>query len=369
MGKNIKPYVILLLVALFLFVVSPIAWFSHKNAHLKPTMKFKLIGTTFSIPYAEWLHGKWNGPKVGPTWEECLEQICKLGVQVIRLTMQWNETEISPKEYHWVKIDKALKICAKYKIPVVICLGAKSPRAPEFHIPDFYKVEVFKFKGDLNQGIGRDLRDFLEGVLKKYGQDPRIEAFQVENEPLDPIGFLGFSIPNDFLNQEIDFVRSKTKKPIIVTMGAGLTDATADDAQKIRLPIVESLTSLKVQKIGLNIYQEGTINERIFKATDDHWSLARKLVQKIKIENIVPVLAEVQAEPWENDPSKIDFKNPDGNSSLDPKTYEEIFTLAGSLESNEVWVWGLETQVACAEQGNTAWLEMTKKLIEKNSER
>ena len=56
----------------------------------------------------------------------------------------------------------------------------------------------------------------LEKVIKHYDQNSAINAYQLENEPLLNFGLCP-EPDREFLKKEVGFVRSQTKKPIILT--------------------------------------------------------------------------------------------------------------------------------------------------------
>ncbi len=327
---------------------------------------------TFCIPNAEWLNGRWKGPNnriVGLAWEEVLEQTCQLGFTVIRLTMQWDQVETSPGHYDYRKIEKALAICAKHKIPVVLCLGAKTPRYPETFIPDFYKQALMAELGataslHLDQGPGKVLGAFLTESLNRFAKHSSVRAIQVENEPLDPLGDLGLSVPVGLLQQEVAFVHhAAPKQPIVLTMGAGLTDASVSETKRVRFPMLQALVEMKPEQIGFNLYQAGNMNGKDFEASEGQWRVVEDLMRQTRAAGIESIVSELQGEPWEKDPGAVDFVNPNGNRSFTPGDYQALINRTSAMGFKEVWLWGIEFQLACRHQGNNAWLNVTKALL------
>lgn|GEM_PF-582613 len=342
-----------------------------------PTFKGEIflrqIGANFNIQHAKWLAGEWNGPRVGPKWQESLKEILSLKPAILRLSMQWENIETRLNHYDFSEIDEALELCEGAGVPVILCLGVKSPRWPEVHLPDFYQVaatEGAKNK-ELNTsptGIKQPLLAFVATAARRYGQDPRIQAFQIENEPLEPFGDPALSVNLGFLKAEITLVRERSEKPLMVTFGAGLTNPVLSEAKAVRQTILDQLLTLDVDWIGLDLYQKGVVRKPLigdvqFNASGDHWQLAADFVGQIRRAGKKAVIAELQMEPWEADASKMDFRDPQGNVSLKPADLISIYGRASELTIEPILLWGLEFQVACKHQGNSAWWEATKQIM------
>lgn len=319
------------------------------------------IGTSFSISHAEWMNGKFNGPDVGQPWEESLKAALPY-FRVIRLSVPWNEVEVAPGKFDMSRFEKAIALCAKAKVPVILCLGGKTPRWPELYVPKWY-LSRLEGKEDLD-AVMSEVLTYMTAVLAEYGNDPRIEAFQIENEPREKVGSPNLIVSPQMLEYELANARTLTKKPLILTMGAGMTDDGAPLA--MRFEYLDQLLAHKPDRIGFNIYQKGFWKGHGFEGSPECWAMVKEMVQRAKAAGVEPFIAELQAEPWEEKPDKVDFHTADGNASLQPATYREVVYRAEELGCDEALLWGWEFQHACANQGNRAWLASTRTLIRGN---
>lgn len=315
------------------------------------------VSTTFSIPYCEWL---------GLDWEDCLQAILELPLHSIRLTIPWDRVEPEKNKWQFTEIEKAISLCAKKNIPVILCLGAKNPRWPELQVPEYVakKLEKEGIPQSLKDSFGPDLKSYLTKCLKKYGQNGRIRSIQVENEPFEPVGPAQYIVPVNLLKEEVTLAKKLTDKPIWLTMGAGLTEP-AKQARKIRFTMLKKLVSLPVEAIGLNMYQKGYFaqeNNKIvgFNATEESWLIARQLGLVAKAHGCEPFISELQSEPWEAYPSKMNLIDPRANKSFTPEIYLAIMEKASRVGGEEVFLWGLEWQYACKKQNNPVFWEITK---------
>ncbi len=343
-----------------------------------PIRPVKRIGTTYSITHARWRRGEFGGQGAGPDWQVGLKRLPK-GISVVRLSLEWDEIEKAPGQYDWELVDQAVKICGQMGVRLIICVGVKTPRYPEVHLPSFYRDRALGRSPEVGPtelnlpAIREELLAFIEAIVRHYRDEKRVEGFQIENEPLEPFGDPGLSVPFSFLREEVELVRSLTKgtgKTLAVTMGAGLTepyDRMARDYQAY----LEQLLSLDVDRIGLDLYQHGYVGmgpswfrwTKEFWASEWHWVLLRRFVEQIKAAGKTPYVAECQAEPWEVDPAAVNFTDPNGNRSLTPESYKEIFARASGLGCDDLFIWGWEFQAACENVGNRSWREATETII------
>lgn len=361
----LKPWLVIAAIGIAVFVQACSQ--QRPEAAPKAERPFKRIGSTFSIQYTKWLSGEWGGPGVSPKWEDSLRQILDLRVDVIRLTAQWKDVEAEPGRS---ELARGLTLCGERKVPVILCVGIKVPRWPEVHIPDRLKQQALKPEagidpGELNTsatGIGKPFRSFLEALLKQYGNDPRAESIQIENEPLEAFGDPARSVPFSFLKEEVTLARQLTKKPLTVTMGAGLTGKLLLDPKRPQKTLKQLLT-LPVQRVGLNLY--GEVVESgfgiVYEAGDKEWQTVGQFVSQIRKAKMIPFAAEVQAEPW-GDPAKFNYRDSAGNP-FTPADYRKVLKRTEQLGLEEILLWGLEFQVACEQQGNKAWLQVTRSII------
>jgi hypothetical protein len=70
--------------------------------------------------------------------DKCLDWLIKqAGFKRFRLMSYWNETEKHPGQYDFTELDKQVKRIKRGKGTISLCLGARQPRWPENHWPDW----------------------------------------------------------------------------------------------------------------------------------------------------------------------------------------------------------------------------------------
>lgn len=190
----------LILIALSIIVIYQlIAIITHS-----PNRKQEL-GITFSTQQAEFLGLDWKA-----TYLTLLDE---LNIKYLRLPIYWEDIEPIQNNFNFEDIDWQLREASKRNVDVTLVLGARQPRWPECHLPQWTK--------DLSPGQYRDsVFKIVTLEAQRYSLSSSVKQFQVENEPL--LDLFGECPKADkyMLRDEVDIVRAITDKPIVIT-GSG----------------------------------------------------------------------------------------------------------------------------------------------------
>lgn len=310
-------------------------------------------GGSWTDTHARWLTGEWKGPKVLASADQAFTRFLQLKPARVRLVAQWDQVEVSKGVYDFRRLDAQIDQCVKAGTKVILEFGNKTHRWPETHLPDFRKNPNKK-----------DILAHYDKVIGHYRTDKRIWAFQVENEPFNPGGPDNVTTPADILIAGIKKV-STTNKPVIVTFEAG--SVVKPWNAWILTKLIDILKKHKGNKqtgyIGLDLY----IKSHFFTNTDVHWKAWEGFVDQISAGGLEPMVAELQAEPWEVDPAKVDFKNPSGNKSFNPKLMKQTIEKVEKLGCSIILLWGAEHWVACEKQKNPAWIKVAQELFKRST--
>lgn len=273
------------------------------------------IGTTFSHRQANHL---------GLDLDSSIEKIISLNFDFIRLCLYWDEIETSPDFFDFSPILDLLEICQKKQQEVIMTLGAKAPRWPEFYIPQFYDQNLQR------QETQQKLLNFIKksvAVLQKYDC---IKYWQVENEPLDEVGDEKKTVPVELLTKETQLVKKLDKRPIIITLWGN------DLSHRNNLPKIENIADI----IGIDLYYQQFLTQKFGK----NFYIGPRDSQK-KLAEIIknckkPVwITELQAEPWEKDEESYKSGNPE---SFNQKKLLNFYKKAFELNSQMIFFWGAE---------------------------
>jgi len=295
------------------------------------------FGITFSHTHLNWL-------KI-PIYD-ALDLALEMGFSHLRLGSYWQEVEINKGVYNFSKLEDLLNRCEKTGQKVIMNVGVKSPRWPEFYWPRYLKEKDFN-----NSETRKRTLLFIEKLVKTLKKYSCITHWEVENEPLDPSGPENSTIPIDFLIEEVELVRKLDSRPIILTLWA-------DDLESRQLfPEVLPIADV----IGLDLYYKRFMKSDKGKSfyegprTNDDY-----LREIIKTSPKEVIITELQAEPWEKDEKGYLSKNPE---SISPKLLENNLKRASSLGVREIILWGFEYWYYQKNQGNNKYLEVIKKYL------
>ncbi len=298
-------------------------------------------GMTFSPIQCEYL----NQP-----WEAIYEDILDMGFDLIRLGAYWDEIEAIEGEYDFSRLDLQIEKARMRNIAIVLTIGMKAPRWPEYFIPKWVLKKIkLKHASDVstNEYLRKATLNFIEKTLQRYQNEDAIICWQVENEPLDRAGPNLWYIGKDFLLEEATLIRKidKKQRPLMINI------ATYPNTILMLLNRIFSATnplndSLEICDIlGLNIYP--IVGQRFFgidmtfKTTSgSRYKYLKKIKEKAHTNNVPIWVTELQAEPW--DPGKLVHIDQAQPITSSPSQIREYFLELRSLGLETIFFWGAE---------------------------
>jgi len=261
-----------------------------------------------------------------------------LGFTWIRLGCYWNEIERDRGIFSFTVLDQLVRFCEKENIHVLMCVGMKAPRWPEYYIPDWLLKRIDMTNRKRVELTDKDLLgstlQFLTHCIRHYKKSSAIKIWQVENEPLDPSGEKFWNISSSFLNQEIQRIKEidPNRKILITVWGNELGKRGVYKEAEILADI-----------IGLDIYPRvPTSILRLFTfytGPSDSRSKIRKITEQILIQGKEFWITELQAEPWEIGSGRQIRINP---PSFHNDDLYRNFEYAKSLSPTAILFWGFE---------------------------
>jgi len=297
------------------------------------------LGITFSHRHLEYL---------GLNVLDALNQALTLDFSHLRLGCYWSETEPEKNKYNFAKIDQLLKKCEKANQPVILTVGVKAPRWPEFYWPDYLKN-----KDTNNLETQARIISFIKKTINQLDHYQCITHWQIENEPLDPSGPDNLTISTEFLNQEIETAKALTTKQIIINFWGN---------DLLNRKLFEKISNQKNITIGLDLYPKQFV-KKIFKQNLYKGYLGlhqpkNKFIKTLNKINQPIIITELQAEPWEANEQGYLAQNP---QSISPTQLEKNLRDAQELPVKEIILWGFEYWLWQAKNGNHNYLALIKK--------
>ena len=192
----------------FIFLVAILIFYIYLAN--RPVPEKINYGISFNTPYAK---------ELNLDWEEVYGAVINdLGVKRFRLAAHWNMIEQDNNVWNFVELDKQINIAEENNAEIILAVGRRLPRWPECHIPGWAIDESWEFQQ-------KEILEYIEVVINRYKDRDAIIYWQIENEPyLDVFATEHCGkLDEDFLKEEIEFVRTlDNKKPILVTDSGNL---------------------------------------------------------------------------------------------------------------------------------------------------
>ncbi len=244
------------------------------------------------------------------------------GFKRFRLMSYWDEIEAHKGHFNFRELDRQMRLIAKSNASVSLCLGARQPRWPENHWPNW--------AWDLSRQERTDaLLYFLEVVVKRYRNYTCIVSYQLENEALLKSFGERSEIDRSRLRSEFKLVKSLAGSiPVIMTTSTSW-------GIPLRKPIGDS--------VGFSFYQVHYSDRRRSYTTAHHRVWLHKF-RKLLVHALLhreSFIHELQLEPW--GPKNIwEMSIDEQMKSMSPAQIRNNVRLARSTGLYPIDLWGGE---------------------------
>lgn len=250
------------------------------------------------------------------------------GFRRFRLMSYWDEHEKSPGEYRFAELDWQIKKIARAGGVITLCLGARQPRWPENHWPEWaWKLSKPKRT--------RALLDFIQKVVERYRSEPAVISYQLENEALLESFGRRPETDRERLVKEFNLIKKlDARRPIIMSV-----------SDQFGIPMRQPLPDI----VGFSYYHVVHGKDGYQSAHHYAW-LHRWRKRLIRLLRRRPTfIHELQLEPW--GPTAIwKMGTKEQDRSMSPEQIAKNVRLARKtklkpidLWGGEWWYWRLET--------------------------
>ena len=270
-----------------------------------------IIGATYSHIQTGYL---------GLDHKEIFPHLLDFGFDIIRIAAYWNEIEKSKGDFNYSMIKSMLMEFEKQNQNIVVTVGIKAPRWPEFYIPGWLENKTL-------EEIEPYVLMFIEKTVNELRDFRCIKYWQIENEPFDPSGPKNMTIPLGLLEKEVKLVHKlDNTRPNIITLWAN------ELTKRNLLPLASPLSEV----IGFDLYYKVPVNRFFYHGPKDSNNTLKNIISG----SLKPVwITELQAEPWEKDKIIATDMHP---KSISPQLLKRNFETALSLNPKAVFFWGFE---------------------------
>lgn len=304
------------------------------------------FGINFSCRQAEYLAPSPTGSDRIESCAAVFERIVTgLGVRHVRLSAYWDAVEPSPGVYDFAEIDALLAVAGRQDVQVLLSVGMKAQRHPEYFIPTWLLETAppdpsLRARGATisnDPSISGPALAMAEALVRHVGPHPAVTAWQAENEPY--IGSPRASdwvIGRDYVQDLIATIRAADPlaRPVVVNHAGyysydGSWRPALEDADILaqsvypfrRVTVRGQLIIAPILEIGPLIpnypWRAGEARER----GKDFW------------------ITEMQAEPWAGFP---ELAGPATPRDITPGRFRTILDYSRRSGASRVYLWGAE---------------------------
>ena len=231
-----------------------------------------ILGTSFSHPYVR--------DHFQLSVEKAFAELLNLKLSLVRLSCYWNEVETESGKYDFGEITELLKMAQKVEQKIILTVGMKAIRWPEFYVPSWTNYEQVVENPER-------LLLFIKKTIEMVSKYTCVCYLQIENEPFDKSGPQKLIIPLEILEQEINIARQLSQLPIILT--AWGNKSLKDN----RLKELSKLADI----IGLDLYYQIPDGKGGYWGPENSNDEIKRIINK---SNKPIWITELQTNPWKN---------------------------------------------------------------------
>jgi hypothetical protein len=307
------------------------------------------IGTSFA---------RWRAEALGLDYRVAFERICDMRFAVVRLSASWREV----RQFGYEHLDWLLTTAERRGQRVVLTVGMKALGWPEFYLP--HGVDPREDSGRRAAVI------HVQQLAARYRENRALLAWQVENEPFNPSGPQGWSIPRRVVRAEARPIRALDgNRPLVLTTFAhfdeGLDRSSSHHqsawGRRLGFDIPAEREALAVLRrgdiLGLDVYPSigwigGDGGERIAHAAADQLEVVARWQRIARDQGKRFWVTEAQAEPWEA--RRQTHADP---LSVQPWAIADLINRLSAIGVETILLWGSEYWLWRADNGDPRWLE------------
>ena len=306
-----------------------------------------------------------------------LTELLRYRFPLIRLAAYWNQLQPEAGRLDTSPLDRQIDAAAAAGKQIILCVGAiKAFGYPEFFVPAHHLPEPLPEGQLISPRSHRALLDaataFVGSVVERYRARPEIVGWQVEHEPVDPLGLAhSWRLSAAFVREETAAVRAADPaRPVLLT-GFLPTSTPVRIQQRWRtrdqgdsLAVAGQLADV----VGVNFYpRHGLLKigsrTAYLAGSASAWQRRAntRLLARLARSGRRLMVTEAQAEPWETVTTPPSQRGSVMFSCL-PEHVIENYNAAmqlGAVAPDGLWAflfWGAEYWLKRRDQGDDSYL-------------
>jgi hypothetical protein len=359
-------------------IIAGLAWIAWAQSWTRQaTPSDPEWGITFSCRYAEYLlledpalggggyvdrHRPERAAFCATTLGELLD---RTGARLVRLSVEWSDVEPVEGAFDWAPLDAQLEAAARREVRVLMSIGMKSQRHPEYYLPDWVMAGVdVPHRGDPagNPRVRAAALRMIGEAVRHFAASPVIDEWMVENEPFQGSARVEFwELGRDYVREAMAVFRANDARgrPLVLNhSGHWSWD------QKWRWALEGDIVAVNIYPWRrwdlLGVGPKRTTASLELGPVSPNWAArGREATAAGK-----PFwITEMQAEPWgDPDIRVVSPANPAPDMSI--AKFERNIGYARRTGASRVYLWGSEWWLFQALRfGDTRWIETARGVL------
>lgn len=319
---------------LIIFFILSVKVFKHYPSDINLNHKSGEFGVTFSKKFCE---------ELGLNWQEVyLAALDDLKVRDLRLPAYWDEIERVEGVYDFTDLDYMVNEASNRNSRIIITLGRRQPRWPECHIPAWNNKKT-ALESETS------ILKLTKEIVNRYKDNKNIVYWQVENEAF--LSSFGVCPPFDlnFLESEINLVRSLDSRKVMIT-GSGELSSWKNEG---KLGDIFGTTMYRVVYDKLFGFVRYPI-PAFFYRLKANWA---------GIDYTKVVIIELQAEPWVAKGRMNYLSQPEIDKSMSLDQFKANLQYAINVNFKQTYIWGVEWWYWQKLYGNQAYWNIARTIF------
>lgn len=287
-----------------------------------------------------------------------------LGAKHVRLSVEWDQVEPRPGEFDFRLIDALLAEAGRSGATVLVSVGAKAQRHPEFFIPEWALEGTNPSSNavvDEDPVLRQRILAMIAAVVAHTAASPAIDSWSADNEPYIPSERAdGWRLSREFvrLERETILANDPRRRPVSINHAQHfVTDRRWRDALDDADILAASFYPFRNVRILGRTYVVAIPEIGFMAPNYAHQARSARAQGK-------PFwLTEMQAEPWvDSDIRLVGPENPSPN--LTPDNFRKAMDYARRTGAARVYLWGSEWWLFQKERYNDpTWWDLARETI------
>lgn len=246
-----------------------------------------------------------------------------LQIREFRLMSYWDLHEKDRNIYDFSELDLLFEEVGKRNGSITLSIGARQPRWPECHIPEWAKnLDKTDYQAEL--------LEYISEVVNRYKSHPALDTYQLENEAVLKSFGVCEEPDRKLLRQEYELVKSLDSSHKVIM----------SQSNQYGFPV----RGPEPDAYGFSVYKkvhEGRILNRVITHPIPAWYHSFR-ANIIEIFHQRPVIIhELQMEPW-GDRATQKMSIDEQNQSMSTKQIHKNFKFAKKTGIKTMYLWGAE---------------------------